>query len=106
MEIARRGLITGLISLMAAPAVVQASSLMPIRGFRLLPPQNRRGAIYYDVSDDVLKLWDGVKWIAADPLMANPGPTKQRLRRGDRLYWHRNDGYGEILLGDSPPLHA
>lgn len=33
MMINRRGLITGLISLVAAPAIVRASSLMPIKAY-------------------------------------------------------------------------
>jgi hypothetical protein len=35
--IARRAFLTGLVSLMAAPAVVKAASLMPIRGI-IMPP--------------------------------------------------------------------
>ena len=35
----RRGLITGLISLAAAPAIVQASSLMPVKVMRTLTNQ-------------------------------------------------------------------
>lgn len=34
----RRGLITGLVSFLAAPAIVRASSLMPIRGTPLIKP--------------------------------------------------------------------
>jgi hypothetical protein len=37
MELSRRGLITGLITLIAAPAIVRASSLMDIRGAPLFP---------------------------------------------------------------------
>lgn len=32
----RRGLLTGLISLVAAPAIVRASSLMPVRSFGIV----------------------------------------------------------------------
>lgn len=35
----RRGLITGLISLAAAPAIVRASSLMPVKVIKTLTPQ-------------------------------------------------------------------
>ena len=35
MELSRRSLITGLISMMAAPAIVRASSLMPVK--QMLP---------------------------------------------------------------------
>lgn len=41
----RRGLITGLISLAAAPAIVRASSLMPVKVIRQITPQ------------DILNLW-------------------------------------------------
>lgn len=34
----RRGFITGLVSLVAAPAIVRASSLMPVRRVLILPP--------------------------------------------------------------------
>lgn len=34
----RRGFITGLVSLLAAPAVVRASSLMPVSGAKLIIP--------------------------------------------------------------------
>ena len=35
----RRGFITGLISLVAAPAIVRASSIMPVRSIKM-PPDN------------------------------------------------------------------
>lgn len=46
--LSRRGLITGLISLAAAPAIVRASSLMPVKVMEptylrvRLPPENRQ----------------------------------------------------------------
>jgi hypothetical protein len=35
MELTRRGLITGLVSFVAAPAIVRASSLMPVKALDL-----------------------------------------------------------------------
>jgi hypothetical protein len=35
----RRHFIAGLVGIIAAPAIVRASSLMPVKAFRLAPPQ-------------------------------------------------------------------
>jgi hypothetical protein len=43
MLISRRGLIAGIGSLLAAPAIVRASSLMPVKAFTPLPT----GAFYW-----------------------------------------------------------
>lgn len=41
----RRGLITGLISLIAAPAIVRAGSLMPVKAMKLILPTLNVGDI-------------------------------------------------------------
>jgi hypothetical protein len=53
--IGRRGFITGLISLVAAPAIVRVGSLMPIRGMVLRPP-------------NAIDPWL-VDWVQADPCL-------------------------------------
>jgi len=48
IETNRRTLITGLISFIAAPAVVRATSLMPVRAIEMFPPRMVVGPVYYE----------------------------------------------------------
>jgi hypothetical protein len=54
MSLSRRSLITGLISLVAAPAIVRVSSLMPVKVIR---PDIVAGPLYYQ---------DRIWWAQAD----------------------------------------
>jgi len=57
MNIGRRGFITGLISLAAAPAIVRASSLMPVKVMEPVDPlalvQQHLDAAYARLRDDL-----------------------------------------------------
>lgn len=44
LEVSRRGLIVGLASFLAAPAIVRATSIMPVKAFAITPPA---GAFYW-----------------------------------------------------------
>ena len=54
IETSRRSLITGLISLIAAPAIVRASSLMPVKGIPVEELKNPRPwKVIYESNPDV-----------------------------------------------------
>lgn len=69
--LSRRGLITGLISLAAAPAIVRASSLMPIK---VMEPETftvqrlfemRMNAVYEETRKNMIRtLYGGFEWTA------------------------------------------
>lgn len=71
----RRGLITGIISLIAAPAIVRAGSLMPVKSI-LLPAKDPLAKLVHTLSVE----WDGDapdgyrlfigEWEWSDPLGA------------------------------------
>ncbi len=51
MNLSRRGLITGLISFVAAPAVVRASSLMPVKPYKKTFMWRGIAVVYDEVND-------------------------------------------------------
>lgn len=57
MSLSRRGLLTGLGAIIAAPAIVRAASLMPVRGIVMDVPR----ADYYHL--------DAIYWISGDGRM-------------------------------------
>lgn len=78
MTIARRSFLTGLISLVAAPAIVRAGSLMPVRAMVIIEPRpiftssigTYNGVIFHEI--DIA--W-GRKWITrAEALEIWPDP--------------------------------
>lgn len=50
-EMNRRGLITGLISFVAAPAIVRASSLMPVKAMKQFDLDDYYSQIFYPMLD-------------------------------------------------------
>jgi hypothetical protein len=73
--ISRRGLITGLVSLVAAPAIVRCSSLMDLRGVPLIQPP----------------LW-GVNmlegWVLLDAsVWGDDEAQRRRMAEHQREYW-------------------
>lgn len=63
----RRGLIKGLISLVAAPTIVPYGSLMPVKKVIAAPlviprPVPFIGELWYDHMDHRLKMWTGERW--------------------------------------------
>jgi hypothetical protein len=79
-DLSRRSLITGLISLIAAPAIVRVSSLMPVKALKpdyQVPPVYFQGRLFWVTKDqpqtiqwgmqNVFQRFDAVqaKWINA-----------------------------------------
>lgn len=58
MNLSRRGLITGLISFVAAPAIVRAASLMPVKALKPTRLSLNGVEIYFDdeVSPEMVRL--------------------------------------------------
>jgi len=89
----RNALIGGLASLLAAPAIVRAGSLMPVRAVpRLIlrradgavlglvrPLEPSLGQIYYDLLNACVSVWDGSSWIACSPGIASELLNNRRL---------------------------
>jgi hypothetical protein len=64
MLINRRGLITGLVSFVAAPAIVRAGSLMPVRSI-VMPAPNPYHAMPGDMAvndEGLIAVYDGTNW--------------------------------------------
>ena len=91
MLLSRRGLIAGLVSLVAAPAIVRASSLMPVKAWEPFIPAGllhdadlRPGAITWvdDVYDGQLAVTRGINglipWGTRSFLITNDGPKAPR----------------------------
>lgn len=57
----RRGFITGLAALIAAPAIVKAGSLMPVKPVLILPEYSGPFTAQLDVAHGTLKLGDVVR---------------------------------------------
>lgn len=68
--ITRRSLITSLVTFVAAPAIVRATSIMPARSpNHLLWPLHAKlhgrlfiGDFYLDAQTSILHVWDGQRW--------------------------------------------
>lgn len=60
MLLSRRGLLSGFGALLAAPAIVRASSLMPVKALSPFGPA--AGALYYDTTREQLFAYDGSMW--------------------------------------------
>jgi hypothetical protein len=58
MTLSRRGLLTGLGALIAAPAIVRAGSLMPVRRPALTAPQLVLQWVYPSILDDLAQMDD------------------------------------------------
>jgi hypothetical protein len=67
----RRSLITGLISLVAAPAIVRAESLMPVRAVDLFEPQYTRFSATHPTKEGARLL---ARWIS-DSIFESDGGT-------------------------------
>ena len=88
MQISRRGLITGLVSFVAAPAIVRASSLMPVKAFDLGPMTatevRLRQEQWYKVFSDTAEL------LIRPPVIGNMSKAEvisMYSRRLDEMAW-------------------
>jgi hypothetical protein len=72
----RRGLITSALALFAAPAIVRAASIMPVKPemWTLQAPTPVTGALWYDMSTMKLWMYAEGKWnrfhVGSDPISA------------------------------------
>jgi hypothetical protein len=87
MQITRRGLITGLAAFVAAPAIVRATSLMPVKPvasigeFKLVPGDVTRDYLTDDLAFDIdlrpggINIWNGrLFFLQSDKLyVSDPG---------------------------------
>jgi hypothetical protein len=62
LEIPRRKFLTGLGLMLAAPAIVQSSSIMPVKVLPVDKPLFTPGDIWYNTQDRYLMSFDGVLW--------------------------------------------
>ncbi len=86
----RRSLITGLISLIAAPAIVRAGSLMPVKAMRPMTVQWMDSVSFADwqvtVDHGIASMWTrGIAWNLNDPFT---------------LFWHTFEV--DTIMGSAP----
>lgn len=95
MQPSRRSLITGLISLVAAPAIVRASSLMPVRGVKL--PATT--IISVSGGSGGGNLFDGNAWVEIGPDEVFVFEPMPRWNSGGFGRPHLFDDYLERIVG-------
>lgn len=90
LNLNRRTLLGSMISLVAAPAIVRVTSLMPVKALPLMPPLPvmlsadapsvaHIGDLWFRLTDETLLAYDGTCWL--DPLTA----LRQAIERSDEL---------------------
>ena len=85
----RRGLITGLISLVAAPAIVRAASLMPVK---VLAPEVVTFPPLAYVRWESLVVWTGAKWESLSLAIAERAQKEDVTVKPQDLLLNRHDG--------------
>lgn len=65
----RRGLLTGVAAFIAAPAIVRASSLMPVKAVRVLSTPSQ---LYLAMGQAAGFVWNGTNWITLDGTIPKP----------------------------------
>lgn len=80
MNLSRRSLITGLASFVAAPAIVRAASIMPVKAWEPLYPSVyftlNDGTMKRFVYDDYRRAWDEIADLVTNP----PFPTSREIQ--------------------------
>ena len=101
MLLHRRKVLTGLVSLLAAPAIVKASSLMPVRGIVQsvdLSFKEWNGQITFSCSGLNTGPMEIVLYDVDNGKLLAYGPLSEKIRNGDTVVWSHPAG-GRIEIG-------